>query len=590
MVRARSIAGTDVASLYGAHRLSLVRLAVLLLPPDQARAGAEQVVQDAFLQLQRGGGRDDPGAALTSLQAVVVAGSRRLTRSHTFDRRPRPEPSSIAAPTTMDRVIALPRAQREALVLTLWAARNDRQAAVILGVRESAVTAATHRALETLYSAGRSAADIAAHDATIDRTLDRVDEALHRRAESVAATDLRTTFADVLAEDARITVTHRRRWLTLVATLVVVALFAAVTTAIGRRAPQATPPPPIEMTAPAEPLSSPALAPDEKPRTAIPWDQVGPGWTVLTTAATAIGITTTVLLAAPDGTRYPISTVADGVVIQDVSRDGHRVLLSVGAQPQEWDLVAGTSRPLVVTYGWKTMRYAGTPDSGYLVLWTDSNAAVVQLDHWGTDGRRLASYPFTLPPLAGSPGTPGLAVDRATDTAVVSTIDDQIKLVDLHTDAVATLPSPADASGCTPRSSWSRGEVLLACRSAGGRLFVSPLDGSATRPVGGAGFSDAWPSPIGTTVLRGGDACSTSLTDVGPDGTVRSATLPPDAAGLVPNTVVDGVASYGGTRCAADGDRFVTEDLGSGRTTVLAGPEAGGRTVRQAVVITAGGG
>ncbi|MDQ2781723.1 MAG: hypothetical protein M3Y26_04200 [Actinomycetota bacterium] len=588
-MRARSIAGTDVASLYGAHRLSLVRLAVLLLPPDQSRAGAEQVVQDAFLQLQRGGGRDDPGAALASLQAVVVAGSRRLARSHSLDRRSRPEPSPTAAPTTIDRVIALPRAQREALVLTLWAARNDRQAAVILGVRESAVTAATHRALATLHTTGPSAPDSAAHDPTLDRTLERVDEALHRWAESVAATDLRTTFADVLAEDARITVTHRRRGLTLVATLVVVALVAAVTTAIGRRTPAATPPPPIEMTAPTEPLSSPALAPDEKPRSAIPWDQVGPGWTVLTTAATAIGITTTVLLAAPNGTRYPISTAADGIVIQDVSRDGHRVLLSVGAQPQEWDLVAGTSRPLGVSYGWKTMRYAGTPDSGYLMLWTDSNAAV-QLDHRSRDGRLLATYPFTLPPVAGSPGTPGLAVDRATDTAVVSTIDDQIKLVDLHTDAVATLPPPAGASGCTPRSSWSRGEVLLACRSAGGRLFVSPLDGSAARPVGGAGFSDAWPSPIGTTVLRGGDACSTSLTDIGPDGTVRSATLPPVAAGLVLNTVVDGVASYGGTRCADDGDRLVTEDLGSGRTTVLAGPEAGGRTVRQAVVITAGGG
>jgi hypothetical protein len=55
----------------------------------------------------------------------------------------------------------------------------------------------------------------------------------------------------------------------------------------------------------------------------------------------------------------------------------------------------------------------------------------------------------------------------------------------------------------------------------------------------------------------------------------------------VANAAVGGTLYLGGTRCAADGDRFVAYDLASGRATVLAGPGAGARTVRQALVITA---
>jgi DNA-directed RNA polymerase specialized sigma24 family protein len=81
----------DLAELYAAHRLSLVRLALLLVDD---RASAEDVVQDAFASLA---GRlhrvREPHAALGYLRTSVVNGSRStlrlgLGRGHVAPRRP----------------------------------------------------------------------------------------------------------------------------------------------------------------------------------------------------------------------------------------------------------------------------------------------------------------------------------------------------------------------------------------------------------------------------------------------------------------------------------------------------------------------
>lgn len=64
----------DLAELYAAHRLSLVRLAILLVDD---LASAEHVVQDAFAHLAaRIHGLREPQAALGQLRTSVVNGSR----------------------------------------------------------------------------------------------------------------------------------------------------------------------------------------------------------------------------------------------------------------------------------------------------------------------------------------------------------------------------------------------------------------------------------------------------------------------------------------------------------------------------------
>jgi hypothetical protein len=331
-------------------------------------------------------------------------------------------------------------------------------------------------------------------------------------------------------------------------------------------------------------LSSPALAPGEQPRSAIPWPQVGPGWAILATSAPPTAVTTTLLLVSPAGVRYPLGTAPDSIVVQDVSADGRRVLVAVGAQAAEWDLQAGTSRPLGVSYGWKTMRYAGDPDRGYLVIWTDPGSSV-QIDHWNPTGRLLAEYPLTLPPTAGSPGTPGLVVDPAGRQTVVATRDGGIASIELGLDAVGALPLPDGYAGCLPRTSWALGQVLVACTSGSGRLLVSPLDGSPAQRLGATGLAGAWRVSAQTVLVQQDDPCSTRLGTLDGAGAVTPWSAPPGTEGLVPNTVVAGVLYLGGTRCPSDGSRFVAQDLASGRTTELTGEDAGGRTVRQALVL-----
>ena len=68
----------DVSALYAAHRLPLVRMAILLVD-DQA--SAEDVVQDAFIGLYRSQARiRDPQAALGYLRVSVINGARSMLR------------------------------------------------------------------------------------------------------------------------------------------------------------------------------------------------------------------------------------------------------------------------------------------------------------------------------------------------------------------------------------------------------------------------------------------------------------------------------------------------------------------------------
>lgn len=119
----------DVASLYAAHRLALVRLAVLLVDDLPT---AEDVVQDAFAELARHPDRlRDPGAAFGYLRTSVVNRSRsalrrrRTARSYvapaTGNAPPADEPVVLAEEhaTLLAAVRRLAPRQREVLVALL---------------------------------------------------------------------------------------------------------------------------------------------------------------------------------------------------------------------------------------------------------------------------------------------------------------------------------------------------------------------------------------------------------------------------------------------------------------------------------------
>jgi RNA polymerase sigma factor (sigma-70 family) len=149
-----------VASLYRAHAVTLVRLALMLLGDQPS---AEDVVHDAFLGLQRGLSRlSDPAKALPYLRASVVNGCRTVQRSRTRSRLRRVESerpvwsaeSAVIASEERRAVLAavagLPRRTREVLALRYYLDLADNEIAEILGVSRSTVSSTASRALGKL--------------------------------------------------------------------------------------------------------------------------------------------------------------------------------------------------------------------------------------------------------------------------------------------------------------------------------------------------------------------------------------------------------------------------------------------------------
>ena len=153
-------APVDVEALFRAEYRALVRLAVLLLGD---RGASEEVVQDAFVQLHRGGHRiADPAKAPAWLRSAVLNGARSRLRRRDVRRRhlapvPAPAPDAESAAIAGDdhrRVVAalrtLPARQREALVLRFYADLSEAETAAAMGVSAGSVKQHVHRGLAAL--------------------------------------------------------------------------------------------------------------------------------------------------------------------------------------------------------------------------------------------------------------------------------------------------------------------------------------------------------------------------------------------------------------------------------------------------------
>jgi RNA polymerase sigma factor (sigma-70 family) len=149
-----------VAGLYRAHAVGLVRIALLLVG-DQA--SAEDVVQDAFLSLQRGLHRlREPAKALPYLRTSVVNGCRTVHRSRSRARQrpvhhqPPVWSAESAAMAGEDRravlsaVAGLPERAREVLAFRYYLDLPDAEIADLLGISKSTVSSTASRALVTL--------------------------------------------------------------------------------------------------------------------------------------------------------------------------------------------------------------------------------------------------------------------------------------------------------------------------------------------------------------------------------------------------------------------------------------------------------
>lgn len=152
-------ADTALADLYAGHHTRLVRLAVLLLRDQPV---AEDVVQDAFVEVYRRWGRIDQGAAAGYLTRTVVNRSRSVLRHRGVIARHRPEPlpdtdgadvgvlASARRSAVLDALAALPTRQREVLVLRYYLDQSEREIAEVLGISTGAVKSHASRGAAAL--------------------------------------------------------------------------------------------------------------------------------------------------------------------------------------------------------------------------------------------------------------------------------------------------------------------------------------------------------------------------------------------------------------------------------------------------------
>jgi RNA polymerase sigma-70 factor (sigma-E family) len=149
-----------LADLYAAHRLELVRLAVLLVDDQMT---AEDVVQDAFAGLYaRQSSLRDPHKALGYLRRSVVNNSRSVLRRRRTARGYVPPAEGRSASAEDDAVVAdehrrvlaalhgLTARQREVLVLRYWGGLSEAEIASTLGVSTGTVKSTASRAIDAL--------------------------------------------------------------------------------------------------------------------------------------------------------------------------------------------------------------------------------------------------------------------------------------------------------------------------------------------------------------------------------------------------------------------------------------------------------
>jgi RNA polymerase sigma-70 factor (sigma-E family) len=152
-----------VSELYAAHYRRLVGLASLLADD---RGSAEEVVQEAFFALYRQWRvLRDPSAAVAYLNRCVVNGGRSRVRQGRRQAAAMPlvavEPRTLASAEQDAMVLdelarvrrqirALPRRQREVLVLRYYLDQSEAEIAETLGVSRGSVKSYASRALTTL--------------------------------------------------------------------------------------------------------------------------------------------------------------------------------------------------------------------------------------------------------------------------------------------------------------------------------------------------------------------------------------------------------------------------------------------------------
>lgn len=139
----------DVAGLYREHRARLIALAAAITMDHQI---AEEVVQDAFVGLQRHAARiDEPvGYLQRSVVNLAISSLRRRRVAADHIAVAFPPASSPEVDETRSAIVRLPPRQRAVVVLRFWNDMTVDAIAETLGWPAGSVKSTLHRAMKRL--------------------------------------------------------------------------------------------------------------------------------------------------------------------------------------------------------------------------------------------------------------------------------------------------------------------------------------------------------------------------------------------------------------------------------------------------------
>jgi hypothetical protein len=368
-------------------------------------------------------------------------------------------------------------------------------------------------------------------------------------------------------------------------------------------------------TAYADPDASPAPAAHgvEAPLGAVPWSQVGPGWT-LAMWSPAPGLhpgevpppgspsrqtaTTTLYLVDPAGGRYAITTFApssDGPPqLIDWSGDGNRALFQAHGRGSsttvtEVDLHTGTKTTLpplpIDSYPYPQPHYT-RPNGKALLLATHQNgSAPGRLMRVDLAGNTQLTYPTDQ---LGSTFN-GQYLSTPDGTRLVLGTSAGLALMGNDGTVGPTLSIPGQ-SGCTPVRWWDTGSTTVLTKCS--ELWLVPIDGSTptalTAPNNGHGpdYGDlnAWQLPAGTYVQAAGACGVIYLAKLNGDGTTSPVSVPDVKSGSVVVVGVNrGDLDLQARAGCGSGQSLIDYNPAAGTSTVLLGPPVNGGGVISAV-------
>lgn len=298
-----------------------------------------------------------------------------------------------------------------------------------------------------------------------------------------------------------------------------------------------TPPATTPTTAPVAP---PLARGKQGPGSAIPWNAVGPGWSVALWNAGSTSQGTTVFVVDPAGGRYAAATIPSSIqypVIADWSGDKHRILVSYtssttgGTSVIDLDLTTGATLGNFALNGLGSVRTVNfsRPDGLAIIAgsYQSRGGRPVRWQRYSPTGSVEMTFPETFPKVGDTMDT---AVETPDGNSIVIGATKGVALVSNNGSVEAEMPVPGVTSGCEVMRWWQPGEVLAQCSTEAAQAFwaIPVAGGAPTKIVPASNQGDAfnvW--EVGGVLYAQEGACGTVWIDtLSPTGVPTRVNVP----------------------------------------------------------------